>query len=168
MENNKKNNRRLTDAQEAFVQGVLAGKSHYDAYVAAYPSAAKWKPQSVHSVAWNLLNTPHVKERYETLKQQYIDHLTEQSFYGRDQLLSDFMYLKDESKESIEQYGVRQANSNAYVSALKNIGEILDLYPDKKQKIKLDGDIRTTDMNPFENLTEEDLIKLIEDKYKDK
>ena len=127
--------KRLTDAQENFVQGIISGKSNYQAYIDAYPSAANWKPQSVHSVAWNLLHTPHVQERYEMLKKQYLDHITEQSFYDRDQLLSDFMFLKDESKGSIEQHGVRQANSNAYVSALKNIGEILALYPDKKVDI---------------------------------
>ena len=38
----------------------------------------------------------------------------------------------EKAEESIDDVGVRQANSNALVNALKNIGEILSLYPDKK------------------------------------
>lgn len=152
---------KLTRNQEKFVHELVSGKNQRDAYMNAYPASKKWKLQSVDSAANRLINQPHVQEKYDELMSDYHEHVKEQTFYDRDQLLNDFMYLKDESKESIENFGVRQANSNAYVSALKNIGEILDLYPDKKQNVKVDANVKTTDMNPFESLTEDELMLLI-------
>lgn len=134
----------LTFAQETFVQSLIAGLSNSEAYVKAYPKAANWAPSSISVEANKLLKKPNVKARYDMLRADYIAVVTEQTFYDRDRLLEDFMYLKDEAQKSIEQYGVRQANSNAYVNALKNIGDILGLYPDKRL------DINATVSNDFE------------------
>lgn len=123
---------KLTRQQEMFVQAVLAGNGQAEAYKIAYPKANNWTPQAVATEAYRLMKKPHVAARYEQLQSNYQKHLEFASFYGRDELLYDFLYLKERSEESIEDYGVRQANSNAYVNALKNIGEILSLYPDKK------------------------------------
>lgn len=123
---------KLTRQQEMFVQAVLAGHGQAEAYKIAYPKANNWTPQAVATEAYRLMKKPHVAARYEQLQSNYQKHLEFASFYGRDELLYDFLYLKERSEESIEDYGVRQANSNAYVNALKNIGEILSLYPDKK------------------------------------
>ena len=123
---------KLTRQQEMFVQAVIAGHGQAEAYKIAYPKANNWTPQAVATEAYRLMKKPHVAARYEQLQNNYQKHLEFASFYGRDELLYDFLYLKERSEESIEDYGVRQANSNAYVNALKNIGEILSLYPDKK------------------------------------
>ena len=134
----------LTAKQEAFVQNLVSGHTKYESYILAYPKAANWPQNSASVEANKLLKKPNVKARYEALLAQYTMHVTVQSFYGRDQLLEDFMYLKDEAQKSIDQTGVRQANSNAYASALRNIGEILNLYPDKRL------DINATVSNDFE------------------
>ena len=123
---------KLTRQQEMFVQAIIAGHGQAEAYKIAYPKANNWTPQAVATEAYRLMKKPHVAARYEQLQSNYQKHLEFASFYGRDELLYDFLYLKERSEESIEDYGVRQANSNAYVNALKNIGEILSLYPDKK------------------------------------
>ena len=123
---------RLTRQQEMFVQAIMAGHGQAEAYKIAYPKANNWTPQAVATEAYRLIRKPHVAARYEELQNNYQKHLEFASFYGRDELLYDFLYLKERSEESIEDVGVRQANSNAYVNALKNIGEILSLYPDKK------------------------------------
>ena len=70
----------------------------------------------------------------------------------------------NEAKETIEACGIRQATANAYINSLDKACNLLDLYPDKKQSVKFSGDLTTTNMNPFENLTEEELRKLIDDK----
>lgn len=134
----------LTPAQEKFVQGLISGMTSFDSYLQAYPSSQKWAPSSVRVEACKLLKKPNVNKRYEMLKADYTMSMTVQSFYGRDELLNDFIYLRDEAQKSIEQFGVRQANSNAYVNALKNIGDILGLYPDKRL------DINATVSNDFE------------------
>ena len=36
---------KLTPAQEKFVEGLMAGKSQYDAYIVAYPSHEKWRKE---------------------------------------------------------------------------------------------------------------------------
>ena len=134
----------LTAAQEAFVQNLIAGCDNREAYRKAYPKAVNWADSSVSVEACKLLKKPNVQARYQLLKEQYLTVVTEKTFYDRDKLLDDFVYLKDEAQKSIEQFGVRQANSNAYVNALKNIGDLLGLYPDKRL------DINATVSNDFE------------------
>ena len=123
---------KLTRQQEMFVQALIAGHGQSEAYKIAYPKSNNWTPQAVATEAYRTIKKPQVAARYEELQNNYQKHLEFSAFYDRDQLLYDFLYLKEKSEESIDDVGVRQANSNAYVNALKNIGELLDLYPDKK------------------------------------
>lgn len=123
---------KLTRQQEMFVQAIMAGHGQSEAYKIAYPKANNWTPQAVATEAYRMMKKPHIAARIEELESNYQKHLEFATFYDRNQLLFDFLYLKEKSEESIDDQGVRQANSNAYVNALKNIGELLDLYPDKK------------------------------------
>ena len=123
---------KLTRQQEMFVQAIMAGHGQSEAYKIAYPKANNWTPQAVATEAYRMMKKPHIAARIEELQSNYQKHLEFSTFYDRNQLLFDFLYLKEKSEESIDDTGVRQANSNAYVNALKNIGEILSLYPDKK------------------------------------
>jgi hypothetical protein len=127
---------KLTEKQEKFVQCLVAGYSRSKAYMTAYPKAENWTPAAVNAEAQKTWKLPRIQKRYEELYAEYTEHVKEECHYDRDQLLNDFIYLKDKAKESIEQVGVRQANSTAYINALRNIGEILDLYPDKKVDVK--------------------------------
>ena len=123
---------KLTRQQEMFVQALFAGHSQSEAFKIAYPKANNWTPQAVATEAYRTIKKPHVAARYDQLQNNYQKHLEFSSFYGKEELLYDFLYLKEKAEESIDDLGVRQANSNALVNALKNIGEILALYPDKK------------------------------------
>ena len=113
--------RRLTKNQEEFIQHIIAGESQREAYYKAYPNSRNWKQSNVDKEASRLMNKPHVQAYYQELRDEYMEHIKEQIFYDRDQLLNDFMFLKEEAKKSIEDYGVRQANSNAYINSLKNL-----------------------------------------------
>lgn len=146
-------NRALTEGQEQFLQNLMSGMTQPEAYIAAYPSAAKWQHASVVAEATKMLRKPHVAARYEKLRAEYKQHLTKKSFYNRDNLLGDFMYLKNKAEESIDAVGVRQANTNAYLGALKNIGEILELYPDAKLSINatMSGDFEINILNDIED-----------------
>ena len=123
---------KLTRQQEMFVQAIMAGHGQSEAYKIAYPKSNNWTPQAVATEAYRMMKKPQIAARIEELQSNYQKHLEFSTFYDRNQLLYDFLYLKERSEESIDDIGVRQANSNAYVNALKNIGELLDLYPDKK------------------------------------
>jgi hypothetical protein len=123
---------KLTRQQEMFVQAIIAGHGQSEAYKIAYPKANNWTPGAVATEAYRTIKKPQVAARLEELQTNYQKHLEFSAIYDRDQLLWDFHYLKEKAEESIDDVGVRQANSNALVNALKNIGEILSLYPDKK------------------------------------
>lgn len=123
---------KLTRQQEMFVQAIMAGHGQSEAYKIAYPKANNWTPGAVATEAYRTIKKPQVAARLEELQTNYQKHLEFSAIYDRDQLLWDFHYLKEKAEESIDDVGVRQANSNALVNALKNIGELLDLYPDKK------------------------------------
>ena len=151
---------KLTRNQEMFVQAIMAGHGQSEAYKIAYPKANNWTPGAVATEAYRMMKKPQIAARLEELQSNYQKHLEFSSFYDRNQLLFDFLYLKEKSEESIDDLGVRQANSNAYVNALKNIGELLDLYPDKKVdlnasissdfEINILGDTNANDNNAIE------------------
>ena len=151
---------KLTRQQEMFVQAIMAGHGQSEAYKIAYPKANNWTPQAVATEAYRMMKKPQIAARIEELESNYQKHLEFATFYDRNQLLFDFLYLKEKSEESIDDLGVRQANSNAYVNALKNIGELLDLYPDKKVdlnanissdfEINILGDTNANDNNAIE------------------
>lgn len=155
--------RRLTPKQEQFVQALISGMNQAEAYMYAYPTSKNWKKNTAKAKACETLKIPHVRARYEELKKEYDKHAKDQMFYDRDRLISDFMYLKDEAQESIKNIGVKQANSNAYLGALKNIGELLNLYPDKKV------DINASISSDFEIniIGDEPEQELLEDSYDD-
>jgi hypothetical protein len=155
--------RRLTPKQEQFVQALISGMNQAEAYMYAYPTSKNWKKNTAKAKACETLKIPHVRARYEELKKEYDKHAKDQMFYDRDRLISDFMYLKDEAQESIKNIGVKQANSNAYLGALKNIGELLNLYPDKK--VDINASISSDfEINIIGDEPEQDLL---EDSYDD-
>ncbi len=57
----------LTPKQEVFVNALVKGSSQRQAYIEAYPNAAKWKDESVDAKACYLLKTDKVQKRYQEL-----------------------------------------------------------------------------------------------------
>ena len=55
----------LTQAQKRFIVEAASGKARSDAYAAAYPGSAKWKPESRAVAAAHLLALPHVAKAYK-------------------------------------------------------------------------------------------------------
>jgi hypothetical protein len=167
---------KLTRQQEMFVQAIIAGHGQSEAYKIAYPKANNWTPGAVATEAYRTIKKPQVAARLEELQTNYQKHLEFSAIYDRDQLLWDFHYLKEKAEESIDDIGVRQANSNALVNALKNIGEILSLYPDKKVDVNAnissdfeinilgDGENEANEVDAIEGTCEEvdDLLELEE------
>lgn len=153
---------KLTQKQENFVQALVSGKSQREAYKEAY-NAANMKDSTVDSNACRLLNNSKVAARYNELKAIEEERQREKYSLDRDKALENYLWLMNEAKETIEACGIRQATANAYINSLDKACNLLDLYPDKKQSVKLSGDLNTN-VNPYANLTEEELRKLIDDK----
>ena len=146
----------LTSKQEKFIQALVAGKSQRQAYKEAY-NAAKMKDETIDVRACELLKNSKVKARYDQLLEEHKN----KALYTREEMVNDLIWIKEKAKEDIKnpKKGLRQANGTIFINALKELGELNELYPSKKQDINVNGEIS----NPYKSLTTEDLKKLIEE-----
>lgn len=120
---------KLTAKQELFVQGLISGLSQREAYKQAGYSS-KMSDVSIDVEASNLLNNTKVSLRYNELLNEH----KEKALWTREEAVSDLLWLRAKSRESIEEMGVRQANSNALLNAIKELNTLEDLYPKKDAK----------------------------------
>ena len=128
---------KLTPKQELFVQGIISGLSQRQAYRQAY-KAEKMSDETVDSKASELLKNGKVTVRYRELLKQF----SNMSLWSREQAFNEYEWLKNKARASIERDGVRQANSNAFLSALDGMNSMtwkdLKLTDDKiRQEIEL-------------------------------
>ena len=129
---------KLTPKQELFVQGIISGLSQRQAYRQAYPSAKKWRDNVVDNKASELLKNGEVLVRYRELLKQF----SNMSLWSREQAFNEYEWLKNKARASIENEGIRQANSNAFLSALDGMNNMawkdFELTDDKiRQEIEL-------------------------------
>ena len=110
---------KLTPKQELFVQGIISGLSQRQAYRQAY-RAEKMTDKTVDETANKLLRNPKVTTRYRELLKQF----SNMSLWSREQAFNEYEWLKNKARSSIENDGVRQANSNAFLSALDGMNNM--------------------------------------------
>lgn len=118
--------KKLTTKQEQFVFKIIEGMNKTDAYKAVYDTS-KMKNKTVNKRAFDLFNKPEVQARYEELMQE----AKEASIWTLERAIEDLIWLKDEAQRNIRNTGLKQANSNAFLSAVKELNTLLDLYPKK-------------------------------------
>lgn len=128
---------KLTPKQELFVQGIISGLSQRQAYRQAY-RAEKMTDKTVDETANKLLRNPKVTTRYRELLNQF----SSMSLWSREQAFNEYEWLKNKARSSIENDGIRQANSNAFLSALDGMNNMawkdFELTDEKiKQEIEL-------------------------------
>ena len=104
----------LTIKQEIFVQRLIEGYSQREAYKFAY-EADNMKDETIDKRASELFSKGEIKGRYEEL----INELKQQMFYTVEKANDDLNWIKLKAKEDIEYKGLKQANSNAYLNAVK-------------------------------------------------
>ena len=104
----------LTTKQEIFVQRLIEGYSQREAYKFAY-NCEKMKDTTIDVEASKLLSNPKVSIRYEELKNE----LKQKMFYTVEKANDDLEWIKLKAREDIEYRGIKQANSNAYLGAVK-------------------------------------------------
>ena len=146
----------MTQRQEKFVRALIAGKSQRQAYKEAY-NAANMKDKTIDERASVLFKNDKIKTRYNELLEEHKN----KALYTREEMVNDLIWIKEKAKEDITnpKKGLKQANGTIVINAIKELGELNELYPSKKQDININGEIN----NPYKNLTTEDLKKLIED-----
>lgn len=110
---------KLTPKQELFVQGIISGLSQRQAYRQAY-KAEKMSDAVVDNKASALFNKGEVRVRYRELLKQF----SNMSLWSREQAFNEYEWLKNKARSSIENDGIRQANSNAFLSALDGMNNM--------------------------------------------
>lgn len=118
----------LTPKREAFVQGVISGLSQRAAYIAAYPAAAKWKPETVDSKASHLLADDKVRARYEELQAE----TAKDARISRVKLLRRLETLADKSERVILNVFDKDGriNFNAFQALISATKELLPYSED--------------------------------------
>lgn len=128
---------KLTPKQELFVQGIISGLSQRQAYRKAY-KAEKMSDEAVDVKASRIFKEAKIRLRYRELLKQF----SNMSLWSRERAFNEYEWLKNKARASIERDGVRQANSNAFLSALDGMNSMtwkdLKLTDDKiRQEIEL-------------------------------
>ena len=104
----------LTTKQEVFVHKLIEGCSQRESYKFAY-NANNMKNETIDSKASILFKTEKIRARYEELKSE----LKEKAFYTVEKANDDLNWIKLKAKEDIEAKGIKQANANTYLGAVK-------------------------------------------------
>lgn len=114
----------LTAKQEKFVQGIVSGMSQREAYKSAY-NCSNMKDKTIDEKASRMMKASKVRARYDELMAEHKD----KALWTREQAVQDLIWIKDKAREDIRSIGVKQANSNAFISAIKELNQLEDLYP---------------------------------------
>lgn len=104
---------KLTQRQEKFVQGLVAGLSQRKAYKEAY-NAQKMADSTIDSRASKLLKEYKVNTRYRELLKEF----SNRALWSREQAFNEYEWLKNKAKSEIIESGLRPSNFNAFLSAL--------------------------------------------------
>ncbi len=128
---------KLTPKQEKFVQGLLSGLSQREAYKQSY-DCSNMKDSTIDVKASELFANGKIRVRYDELMGEHKN----KALWTREQSVNDLIWLKEQAKADIEAIGVKQANSNAFLNAVKELNELEDLYPKKvKEETQQEKDV---------------------------
>jgi phage terminase small subunit len=114
---------KLTPKQEKFVQGLVSGLSQREAYKQAGYSSNRANEQ-IDRDACVLFKNPKVFQRYQELQDEHKN----KALWTKEQAIHDLIWLKEQAKSDISSIGVKQANSNAFLNAIKELNSLEDLY----------------------------------------
>ncbi len=93
------------------------------------------KDETIDSKASNLFKEYKIKARYEELMAKH----EAKALWTREQSVNDLLYLKEQATLSMEQKGMNQTNSNAFINAVKELNEleIRDRLNEKKIEVDI-------------------------------
>lgn len=128
----------LTPKQEKFVQGIVSGLSQREAYKQSGYATEGKTSEYIDVRASELMKNSKVLVRYQELLEEHKN----KALWTREQSVNDLIWLKEQAKADIEAIGVKQANSNAFLNAVKELNELEDLYPKKvKEELQQEKDV---------------------------
>lgn len=134
----------------------------------AYPNSKKWKLESVKSSASKLLKNEKVASRLDELRRDKEKHIINQRSWNYLESEKALMWIVKKSMQDVSENGVRQANSSAIISSIKELNDMmykLKDYEDYQEFNKLKKDKMQSEINRNSNGDVVDIvgIKIIDD-----
>ena len=111
---------KLTGKQELFVLGLIEGKSQRQAYIDAGYSTDGKTDNYIDKEASLLLKNRKVFERYNDLQAELKDKV----LWTREQSFREYEWLMNQSKQTIEDEGVKHAPAQAFLGALDGMNRM--------------------------------------------
>lgn len=112
---------KLTPKQEKFVLGLIEGKSQRKAYIDAGYSTKGKSGEYLDKEASTLLKNRKVFGRYEELCQE----AAEQSKWTRQKAFDEYEWLKNISKQDINDNGLKKSSADAFVAGLDGMNRMM-------------------------------------------
>ncbi|PTK22520.1 terminase small subunit [Staphylococcus hominis] len=112
---------KLTPKQEKFVLGLIEGKSQRKAYIDAGYSTESKSDDYIDSQASTLAKNTKVIQRYEELRQE----VAEQSKWTRQKAFDEYEWLKNVSKQDINDNGLKKSSADAFVAGLDGMNRMM-------------------------------------------
>ncbi|UDI78545.1 terminase small subunit [Staphylococcus taiwanensis] len=112
---------KLTPKQEKFVLGLIEGKSQRKAYIDAGYSTKGKSGEYLDKEASTLLKNRKVFGRYEELCQE----AAEQSKWTRQKAFDEYEWLKNISKQDINNNGLKKSSADAFVAGLDGMNRMM-------------------------------------------
>lgn len=144
---------KLTKQQEGYIRDYVAGMTKTDAYKNNYKTN-NMKRDTIHKRASETFKLPQVQAKYKELTERIEEEteLIKTVAYEKDDAINDLIYLKEKARDSIDADGLKQANSQAFLNAVKELCTIQDIYPKKNND----------EVGVTENQVAEDLLSIME------
>lgn len=125
---------------EAYAQGLAAGKKQNEAYIAAYPRAENWKPQTVYNHSSELARRPEVIERVNELREVSTSAAVMSIAQRKEWLTSLIMDADEATPNRLKAVDILNKMDAAYV-----------------EQVSVNGNIN----NPLSGLSTEELRELV-------
>ncbi|MCE5021395.1 terminase small subunit [Staphylococcus haemolyticus] len=112
---------KLTPKQEKFVLGLIEGKSQRKAYIDAGYSTKGKSEKDIDITASKLAKNTKVYTRFEELRQE----VAEQSKWTRQKAFDEYEWLKNISKQDINDNGLKKSSADAFVAGLDGMNRMM-------------------------------------------
>ncbi len=114
----------LNKQEYDFICFLVAGESQRQAYRNAFKKSKRWKNETVDNKASKLFNKDEVQARYIELMKEAKKKASNMAIWSREQAFSEFEWLKNRAKIDINNNGLKQANSKAFVDAINGMNDM--------------------------------------------
>lgn len=112
---------KLTPKQEKFVLGLIEGKSQRKAYIDAGYSTENKSEKDIDVLASRISKNGKVCARFEELRQE----VAEQSKWTRQKAFDEYEWLKNVSKQDINDNGLKKSSADAFVAGLDGMNRMM-------------------------------------------